>query len=250
MKRRRLGQHFLRSKRVINILLEEAEKLVKNPRLVVEIGGGRGVLTNALLSRFATSMVVSYELDEVLSREASNGLAGRSWRLGLINGDGFRVDVSRGFDLLVSSLPYSESRRFVEWLVRQRFKGGVVLLQREFANKLLARPGGSSYGAYSVISQIAFDMKLVVKSIPPNAFTPPPKVFSSVVVLKPRSALLRDKSPRLVKSLKLLFSFRNKVLEKVNRMLGVSVDDPRLLRKRVRDLSPEEALLIASSIRS
>jgi 16S rRNA (adenine1518-N6/adenine1519-N6)-dimethyltransferase len=144
-RRRTLGQHYLVDPSVTAAMVGLAA--IGQEDRVLEIGTGRGALTRDLAR--LSGHFEAFELDR------ANYLATKD--LGLDNlllhrGDAFSD--SREFDILVSSLPYSESSNFVEWLSGHRYKRAVVLLQRDFVDKLLAPPGADGYRAISVISQI------------------------------------------------------------------------------------------------
>ena len=153
---------------------------------------------------------------------------------------------SRDFDVLVSSLPYSESSNFVEWLGRHRYERAVVLLQRDFVDKLLAEPGDDGYRAISVISQISSEVRPEL-DVARESFDPPPKVSSAVVVIRPRRIALSREDIRLVK---LLFSQRRRKLGGALKQLDLKPSgmDSDRLSKRVQDLSPSEFLDILSRI--
>ena len=146
---------------------------------VLEIGTGQGGAHPRLLARLS-SHFEAFELDRA-NYLATKGLGLDNLLLHL--GDAFSD--SREFDILVSSLPYSESSNFVEWLSGHRYKSAVVLLQRDFVDKLLAQPGEDGYRAISVISQISSDVSPELDVVK-ESFDPPPKVSSAVVVIRPR----------------------------------------------------------------
>jgi 16S rRNA A1518/A1519 N6-dimethyltransferase RsmA/KsgA/DIM1 with predicted DNA glycosylase/AP lyase activity len=197
---------------------------------VLEIGTGRGALTRELSG--LSSSFDAFELDR------TNYLATKELGLddvALHLGDAFAGP--REFDVLVSSLPYSESSRFVEWLSGHRYDRAVVLLQRDFVVKLLARPGRGEYRAVSVISQISSDVRPEL-DVARECFDPPPKVSSTVVVIRPRDVL----SPDDIMSVKMLFSQRRRKLSGALKQLGLRAGkvDPQLLSRRVQDLSPSD----------
>jgi 16S rRNA (adenine1518-N6/adenine1519-N6)-dimethyltransferase len=144
---------------------------------------------------------------------------------------------SREFDILVSSLPYSESSSFVEWLSGHRYARAVVLLQRDFVDKLLAQPGDEAYRAISVISQISSEVRPEL-DVARESFYPPPKVSSVIVVLRPRYVLSLGE----IRLVKMLFSQRRRRLKGALKQLELEAGqiDPDQLFKRVQDLSPSE----------
>lgn len=227
-KRRALGQHYLVDSSVVAAMVSLAA--IGRDDRVLEIGTGRGALTRRLLG--LSSHFEAFEVDE------SNYLVTRELvpeGVEIHMGDAFAE--SRAFDILVSSLPYSESSNFVEWLSTHRYKKAVVLLQRDFVKKLLAEPGDDRYRAVSVVSQISSEVRWAM-DVPRESFEPPPKVASAVVVITPRDVLSREK----VRLVKLLFSQRRRRLAGALRQLGLrprSVE-PERLAKRVQELTPSD----------
>jgi 16S rRNA (adenine1518-N6/adenine1519-N6)-dimethyltransferase len=209
MRRRALGQHYLTDKSVVREMVERAE-IVGGER-VLEIGTGRGVVTRELCG--VASRVEGFELD------SENFLA--TERLGLEGLTLHREDafaLPRDFDVLVSSLPYSESSNFVEWLAKLHYDRAVVLLQRDFAEKLLAKPGDERYRAVTVISQISSKMK-IVRDVPRESFDPPPRVSSVMAVLLPRHPL----TPEHIHLIKMIFSQKRRKLIVALKNLGLEL---------------------------
>lgn len=197
---------------------------------VLEVGTGRGVVTRELC-RVASS-VEAFEVDranyQATERLNLSGLA-------LFAEDAFAEP--RRFDVLVSSLPYSESSSFLEWLAKLRYRRAVVLLQRDFAEKLLVRPGDERYRAVSVISQISSQLEIVC-GVDRDSFDPPPRV-SSVLV---RISYRRQLSQEQVRLIKLLFSQRRRKLGSALRNLELRLLDAGLteLSRRVGQSSADE----------
>ncbi|MGA2663577.1 MAG: rRNA adenine dimethyltransferase family protein [Nitrososphaerales archaeon] len=227
-RRRALGQHYLRDPSVAEAMVRLAA--IEEGDRVLEIGTGRGALTRLLAD--GQARLEAFELDESNYRATMDlGLD----RLALHLGDGFAGP--REFDVLVSSLPYSESSTFVEWLSGHRYRRAVVLLQRDFVEKLLAKPGDDAYRAISVVSQISSQVRME-RDVPRESFEPPPRVSSVVVTVTPREVL----SPEEVRLVKMLFSQRRRRLGGALRELGLEAGPlgAEWLSRRVRDLSPPD----------
>src|SRR3990172_2568384 len=129
IKRRRLGQHFLHSQSVAKKIVEAAGITKKD--VVLEIGTGRGILVPLLCEK--AGKVISIESDSFLydlAREKFSDIT----NLTLLHGDGFKTEEK--FTIFVSNLPYSKSRDAVEWLGRKKFRRAVVMVQKEFAEKI------------------------------------------------------------------------------------------------------------------
>ena len=166
-RRRALGQHYLADGAVVDLMVRTA--CIEGPERVLEIGTGKGVVTRELCK--TSTRVEAFELDH------ENVLATRSLGLdGLVLHEEDAFSAPREFDVLVSSLPYSESSNFVDWLAKLRYRRAIVLLQRDFAWKLIAQPGDESYRAVSVISQISSEVR-VIRDVARTSFDPPPRVL-------------------------------------------------------------------------
>lgn len=153
---------------------------------VLEIGPGVGCLTRELCRRAAR--VVSVELDPALSPVLAETMAGAE-NFTLISDDILNLDVSalaeehfRGLTPLVcANLPYNAATPILKALVEaKRFQAITVMVQREVALRLAARPGGGDYGALSVFMQY-HTLPEILFDVPPDCFLPAPKVTSSVI---------------------------------------------------------------------
>src|SRR5208283_2865638 len=165
-KRRALGQHYLVDPSVVQLMIETSG--IKQGERVLEIGTGRGVLTERLCE--LSGHVEAFELDD------ANYLATRrrvEKGLDLHLGDAFSTRPI--FDVLVSSLPYSESSNFVEWLSQRNYDRAIVILQKEFVEKLMSEPRKRSYRAISVIFQLSSSIE-VVGEVDRDSFARPPRV--------------------------------------------------------------------------
>jgi 16S rRNA (adenine1518-N6/adenine1519-N6)-dimethyltransferase len=187
VRRRALGQHFLRDAGIARSIVD---LLAPTPAdLVVEIGPGQGALT-AELSRRA-GRVVALEVDRGLSERLRVALPAvevldvdaRAWDwCSLARPAGGRA-------LVVGNLPYSVGTNILVALARapQAIDRIVVMLQREVAERVAAAPGGKTYGSLSVHVQLRWRVELAMR-VPPGAFRPPPKVESAVLRLTPLPA--------------------------------------------------------------
>jgi len=228
MKRRRLfGQHFMLDKELLDKMVRLLN--IGSEDVVFEIGTGRGELTERLANK--AKKVITYEIDKELYEEAKKRLSNFK-NVKVILGDAFKS--RRSFDLLISNLPYSRSSDFINWLAKRKFKRALVTLQKEFVDKLLAKPGDKRYRAISVIAQLAFKIT-IIEEIRREAFFPPPKISSYLVLIEPKRIL---KDTNLIK---FLFSFRGKKISSVLKKLG---KEKELKEERVEKLTPEDFLRI------
>ena len=139
-------QNFLIDSLMIKKLLEYSS--VTEDDCVYEIGTGKGEITQKLCQK--AKFVTSSELDKSLYNISHNKLSSYN-NLDLLHMDGFQY--TGKFDVFVSSLPYSESRRFIYWLINKNFKNAVVILQKEFIDKITSPPNNTNYPPVSLISQ-------------------------------------------------------------------------------------------------
>jgi 16S rRNA (adenine1518-N6/adenine1519-N6)-dimethyltransferase len=235
-RRRALGQHYLVDESVVDLMVRTAG--IEGHERVLEIGTGKGVVTRELC-KVATS-VEAFELD------LANYLATKRLNLeGLTLRAENAFSGPREFDILVSSLPYSESSNFVEWLAKLRYKKVVVILQRDFAEKLLARPGDERYRATSVISQISSNVR-IIRGVEKASFEPPPSVSSVLVTIRQRRILSEEE----IHLIKMLFSQRRRKLGSALRNLKLSLADAKSseLSRRVEHLSAEEMERLLSRV--
>jgi 16S rRNA (adenine1518-N6/adenine1519-N6)-dimethyltransferase len=180
---RRLGQHFLIRPSILQHLAEAA---CPGPEpLVVEIGPGRGALTELLLPRAA--QVVAVEIDPRLAeslRERFRDAAG----LTVLEADVLDCDLSQwGPAVVAGNLPYYITSPILEriFALGPLLLRAVVLTQREVSERLTAHPGTRAYGYLTVLTNL-FTAPEILFRVPPGAFSPPPKVESAAVRFMPR----------------------------------------------------------------
>lgn len=182
---RDLGQHILKNPFVVNALVEKAA--LRPTDVVLEVGPGTGNMTMKLLDK--AKKVVACEVDPRLAAELQKRVQGTAVqsKLHLIVGDVLKSDLPF-FDVCVANLPYQISSPFVFKLLLHRpfFRCAVLMFQREFAQRLIAKPGDKLYCRLSVNTQLLARVDHLMK-VGKNNFRPPPKVESSVVRVEPRN---------------------------------------------------------------
>ncbi|MBK5189459.1 MAG: ribosomal RNA small subunit methyltransferase A, partial [Gemmatimonadaceae bacterium] len=183
--RKSLGQHFLTDPR---ILARIADAVALTPdETVVEIGPGRGSLTDALLARAAR--VVAIEIDRKLVALLREKYAHEP-RLTIVEADVLDVNLGALAGLpyaLAGNVPYYITTPILFQALRPpRALRSVLLVQKEVAARMVALPGAEDYGALSVNVQAVADVEMLFR-IPAGAFNPPPRVDSAVVRVTPRA---------------------------------------------------------------
>lgn len=229
-KRQKLGQHFLTSEKIAKDIAAAADITKRDS--VLEIGTGKGILVPFLCKN--AKKVVSFETDKKLYQDATFNL--KSPNLQLKFGDGFKS--KENFTVFVSNLPYSKSRNAMEWLIQKQFSRAVIMVQKEFAEKLQAI-SKKKRKAISVLTQHAFDIEPVFQVNKTN-FSPQPKVDSVVLKLKSKHTVSKE----LIKTVNKLFSFRRKTLQNIMKQFGKEIDS----NKRLDDLDGDEIIKIAKQI--
>lgn len=176
-----LGQHWLKDRFVLSCIADEAQ--LNDGDTVLEIGPGLGTLTSELLR--SAKRVVAVEFDEKLARKLPGQFPGKN--LEVINQDILEFDLSKlpsGYKV-VANVPYYITSKIVQMLMTAGNKPSitVLLVQKEVAERLAAKPGDMSI--LGVSAQIYADVSLG-DIVPAELFTPPPKVDSQIVILKTR----------------------------------------------------------------
>ena len=223
----KLGQHFLADHSAAGKIVEALGDVSQGT--VLEIGPGRGIITSLLAPR--TRRVIAIELDRVLAAQLRMKFALRP-NVEIIEGDILAIDFSTlfgpkpgstrpGIDFkpepvrVVGNLPYYITSDILLRLFahRQYFETIVIMLQREVAERLAAAPGTSDYGLLSATAQLYARVDSLF-TLPPGAFSPPPKVHSTVVrlTLAPRIESLRVPEEEFIDFLKLSFGQKRKTL--------------------------------------
>lgn len=226
MKRQRLGQHYLIDEDAVRKVARYAE--IRSSDRVVEIGTGRGSLTRRLMGLGAS--FTGYEVDEANYRATLEAVRGGKARIVLADAFSQRPK----FDVLVTSLPYSQSATFVRWLSTRRFSRAVAIMQKDFVEKIAAPPGDRSYRGISAVAQIAFVVK-VLERVDRDSFDPPPRVDSAMVSLTPRRTISRGEVDRVVR----LFSLRRRRIDSALKELGFGWKGDHG-RRRVVSLTPDQ----------
>ncbi|CAE8590492.1 unnamed protein product, partial [Polarella glacialis] len=227
-----LGQHLLRSREIANQIAEVAIPDDEEGVTVAEVGVGGGALTEALLERPGCKRVIGFEVDDEIVKKAlrkgslldrrgaierrlpesarscnrqewSRELEGISSRCIVFKGDFLTTSAVPGdCEVATGNVPYRISSALVTRLLCQQppLKRIVLLVQNEFARKLLAKTGSLKYGRVSALAGAICSSRdfALPGRISPEVFAPPPRVDSAVVCLRPRGELICRHSGELV----------------------------------------------------
>ncbi|MDX2470313.1 MAG: 16S rRNA (adenine(1518)-N(6)/adenine(1519)-N(6))-dimethyltransferase RsmA [SAR324 cluster bacterium] len=244
--KKRFGQHFLINEQVLGDIIYAGNP--DSSDHVIEIGPGQGVLTDLLLKSGAK--VTAIEIDRDLIKSL-NVRFGHLPNFTLLNQDALQMD---WFEFLkgqtgvklIANLPYNISSPLFLTLmrVRKHFASWTVMLQKEVALRLTAAPSsGKAYGSLSISAGLFFEGKWIV-DVPPESFSPAPKVDSAVIQLIPNTQEVTDLKP-LLRFFQQAFTTRRKKL--AGRIKQLYPDcKPELLEslgnRRPEELGPKEFL--------
>jgi len=231
--RKSLGQHFLFDLNLTGRIARGAGDITQGT--VIEIGPGPGGLTRALLDNGARQ-VIAIERDDRAIAIQQEIAAAYPGRLEIISGDALEVDAAELGEAprrIVANLPYNISTvLLINWLRRaESFASMTLMFQKEVVDRLAAAPKSADYGRLSVITQWRCHVRPLF-NVAREAFTPPPKVVSTVVHLEPRAEPLA--------------LCRMETLEKVT--AAAFGQRRKMLRSSLKSLGDAEALLAEAGI--
>jgi 16S rRNA (adenine1518-N6/adenine1519-N6)-dimethyltransferase len=176
--KKRFGQHFLNDRSILRRIVQLAH--INNQDTVVEIGPGAGALTRELAA--VAHRVIAIEIDRGLIQDLR---AAMPPNVEIIEGDALEIEFPRGPFHLVGNLPYNVAtplfKRFIEH--RDQILDVTVMIQKEVAERMAAKPGTPDYGPLSVLIQYYATVTRGF-TVPPGAFKPRPKVQSAVIRLE------------------------------------------------------------------
>lgn len=251
--RKSLGQHFLVDARVAERQVAHAQ--VGPADVVLEIGPGLGILTARLAIQ--AKRVVAIETDRRLVAHLRDAVPEAE----IVEGDALEVEWP-AFDAMVSNLPYRISSPLTFKLLDHRFDRAILMYQREFAKRMVARPGTPDYSRLTVgvYRRAACE---ILERVPRNAFHPQPRVDSAIVRLRPRPPPFVVADPALYDEVvAALFEQRRKTIENGLRLAWPSLESRlgplervlpalRFRRQRIEELRPEDiASLVDSMLRA
>lgn len=251
-----LGQHFLFDRNIINRILDTA--MLTHENTVVEIGPGLGIMTRMMGER--VRRLIAIEIDKSLADNLRKDLSEQP-NIEIINADALDYhfeELEKGFKV-IANLPYYITTPILFRLmeVRDRIESMTLMVQKEVAERITARPGGKEYGILSILIQY-YSRPEIASIVPKGAFRPVPKVDSALLhieILPEPRIRVKDESFffRIVKS---SFSRRRKTL--LNCLKGLGLKKEVLLdtlssigidpKRRAETLSIEEFGLLSDTL--
>ena len=236
------GQNFLTDDRVAQRHVDYA--CIEKGDRVLEVGPGLGILTSKLIE--VSDDVTCIELDEILAEHIRNTYGDR---LKLIEGDAVKVPFPE-FDRFVSNLPYSVSTPIIFKLLTYDFKKAVVMVQKEFADRMTAPVGSTEYSRLTVNLFYKADCR-ILENVPASRFKPKPKVDSALVEIVPR------KAPFDVLDEKTFFRVTEVAFNHRRKKIGTALKNARMIEKdwelpylddRIETLTPAQIGELADRI--
>ncbi|MCL5878121.1 MAG: 16S rRNA (adenine(1518)-N(6)/adenine(1519)-N(6))-dimethyltransferase RsmA [Candidatus Bathyarchaeota archaeon] len=225
--------------------------------VVLDAGAGFGFLTRFLSDKCRAVVAVEKDRDvAAVLREQVKGLG----NVTVVEGDVLKVRLPP-FNKVIAIPPYYLSSQLVLWVLEQRVDCAVMILQREFCARLVAKVGSEEYGWLTVVTQHQAEAKLL-DPVPKDMFYPPPEVDSVILSLKPWATKpfeVKDEAT-FIQLTKWLFTQRNKKLAKalapyIRSHFKLSKQDAEALAstlpfhdKRARELVPQDFGAIANAL--
>jgi 16S rRNA (adenine1518-N6/adenine1519-N6)-dimethyltransferase len=252
---RLLGQNFMVEPSVYDKLCVYAS--LTRSDVVLDVGAGFGFLSRFLANKCKTVIAVEKDpqVAEVLREHVKDIV-----NVTVIEGDVLKTALPQ-FNKVIAAPPYYLSSRLVTWLFEHRFDCTILILQNEFANRLVAAVGSEAYGWLTVIAYQHVQIELL-DAVPKIIFYPPPEVDSVIVSFRPWSKKpfeVKDETS-FAQTVKWLFTQRNKKLSKalapfLKSTLRLSKKDAEKMAsslpfhdRRARELTPENLGALANAI--
>jgi len=243
-----LGQNLLTDKNIIS--KEVGYALPLEGKTVLEIGCGTGLLTGELAKK--SSRVIAIEKDNALLEECKKRLV-QNTNIEYIYADALKIEFPR-FDRIVSNLPYSISSKILFKILDYDFELAVLILQKEFAERLVAKPGEKNYSRLSVNATLKAEVELL-DTVSKNSFHPVPKVDSKILRLRKKQKQPLPENFDAV--LRALFQHKRKSIKNAlidsSHELGLKKADAKKIfagfpETKVFTLTPEEIVELSREI--
>ncbi|MBP2629702.1 MAG: ksgA [Firmicutes bacterium] len=231
---KKLGQNFLIDEGIVQEIVNAAD--IQEGETILEVGPGIGTLTQGLAE--AKANVVAVELDNRLPEVLAKTLEGYD-NVRIVHGDILKVNIpeiveGKNFKV-VANLPYYITTPIIMALLEQKLPVTkiVTMIQKEVADRMVAKPGKKDYGALSVAVQY-YTMPEIVAHVPPKSFIPAPAVDSVVIRcnVRPEPAVKVISEKMFFRVVKAAFSQRRKTLSNSLKTMGIAVE---VIKKAIED---------------
>lgn len=246
-----LGQNFLFDLNLTGKIARSAD--INDQTTVIEIGPGPGGLTRALLTDTNAKNIIAIEKDTRFINALQPLVDAANGRLTLHNIDALEIDpltIAPAPRAIVANLPYNVATPLLlGWIKNiEDYTSLTLMFQKEVAHRITAQPKTKAYGRLSVMAQWLCHTHIVF-DLPPEAFTPPPKVSSSVVHLSARKRTDNIDFDVMEKIVALAFNQRRKMLRQSMKSLNIDWDSIGIVpTKRAEELTVAEYCTIAQSL--
>ena len=219
--KKHFGQNFLNDLNILNKIGTE----VKPNLNVLEVGPGEGALTKILLNK--SKSVFSVEIDKELTAKLTN-LKNQHENFDFVIADFLEYSLTgQNYDIIVGNIPYYISTDIIFKIINSKIPEFILMVQKEYADRLVASVGSPEYSKLSVSVQSFFEVKKAF-TISKNCFYPVPKVDSAVVCFQARPELvLETQKQRYFEFLKMCFFSKRKTL--FNNLLKTKIEKQDIL---------------------
>ena len=241
-----LGQNFLFDKNIISKIIKISQ--IKN-RDIIEIGPGKGSLTNEILKQLPKSLIV-IEKDNLLSDNLKK-IYKNNKLIKIINADILKFDLEtivKKKSLVIGNLPYNISSQILVKIMKfkkwpPKFADLIFMFQKELGDKIMGKFSTTNYGRLSIITN--FRLKIMSSFlVSSNCFFPKPKVTSKVIHFRPKKYKIKiNELSNLEKVTNIIFSNKRKM---INKNLKKIIDPKKInkisslnLNKRPEELKPD-----------
>lgn len=239
-RKKSLGQCFLEDE---NILRLEAQLLDPTEKKVLEIGPGDGRLSQKILDLNPSELIL-VEKDTRFANLLKDTLPSAN----IIEADFLQVPIPK-VDRIIGNIPYYISSEIVFRLTEFEFDFAILMVQDEFAKRMVAKTTDKNYGRLSVSSQLCFEVEYI-KKVPSHLFFPKPKVNSAIIKLKPTNFKI---SKELEDVIRAIFQHKNKTIKNALKDSKLFTSEQidlasKYLTRRARTMTKEECVDLTANI--
>jgi 16S rRNA (adenine1518-N6/adenine1519-N6)-dimethyltransferase len=245
------GQHFLKDKLVLN-KISDLVKRYHNTEKIMEIGPGMGALTDFLMKDF--EHVTCVEVDNRCVQHLNTKYTAQRDKIDIIEADFLKLNLSQFLQsqtAVVGNFPYNISSQIVFSVLDnyEQIPFMVGMFQKEMGHRIASPEGSKEYGVISVFAQLLYDVTMEF-DIPPESFSPPPKVMSSVISMRRKEHINLDFDFKLFRNIvKAGFNQRRKMLR--NGLSGIASKEllqQNIFQKRAEQLSVQDFIDLTKMI--